>query len=251
LTDKRGSGRSTGDWRTAGFEELAADALAGVRFLHSQDRIDPDRIGLVGLSQGGRVVPVAAALSDEVKFAVNVVGDAVSFGEQSFHELLNMARRAGLDANDTRELIELNRAAGHYVLTGNWQPFSERLQAGMSRPWRRIAAGFPPTRDAPIWTFLRKAATFDPMPYWVLVRQPVPVLYGEEDETDKVAVAESRRRLEFGFRQSGKDNFEIAILPGLGHALTDASGGALHTHAARVLDAWIRREVKASHSVSP
>ena len=39
------------------------------------------RIGLVGLSQGGRVVPIAAARSSAVAFVVNLVGDAVSFIE--------------------------------------------------------------------------------------------------------------------------------------------------------------------------
>ncbi len=96
LTDKRGCGASGGDWRTVGFEELADDALAGVAFLASLPEVDPGRIGLVGLSQGGWVAPLAAARSPEVAFVVDVSGAAVGYVEQSFFEMANTVRQEGL-----------------------------------------------------------------------------------------------------------------------------------------------------------
>lgn len=84
LTDKRGGGASGGDWRRASFEDLARDAVAGVRTLRGRREILADRVGLIGLSQGGWVVPLAAARSGTVAFVVNISGAAVSFAEQSF-----------------------------------------------------------------------------------------------------------------------------------------------------------------------
>jgi uncharacterized protein len=242
LTDKRGSGQSGGDWRTAGFDELADDALAGVRHLRTRNDIDPDRIGLVGLSQGGRIVPIAAARSDDVAFVVNIVGDAVSFGEQSAHEMRNIARQAGLDAELTREVLELNSAAGRALLTDEWTEYGQLREQALTRPWAPIAQGFPPV-GAPIWTFLGKVADFDPMPYWILVRQPVLVVYGAEDEQDNVAVEESRRRLRFGFEQAGKTNYRIDVLPGVGHTLGWTPAGGLGPAAAAAISDWLSATV--------
>jgi dipeptidyl aminopeptidase/acylaminoacyl peptidase len=43
--DKRGVGKSTGNWREASFEDLADDAVAAAKFLQSRKDIDPKQIG--------------------------------------------------------------------------------------------------------------------------------------------------------------------------------------------------------------
>ena len=242
LTDKRGSGQSGGDWRTAGFEELAEDALAGVGFLKVRSEIDGSRIGIVGLSQGGRVIPVAAARSRDVAFVVNIVGDAVSFAEQSMHEMANVARQ--MELGEHRDaILALNAALGRGLLSGDLSEYAEMRNAALQSPWAKLAQGFP-AADSPVLTFFRKVMTFDPMPYWIMVRQPTLVLYGAEDEQDNVAVEESVRRLQFGFRNAGKTNYRIAVLPGLGHDLGWRNGGGkLAPAAADTLANWLRTNV--------
>src|SRR5262249_19172133 len=51
--DKRGVGRSGGDYRDESFDDFAADALAGVHYLQSRTEIDGKRVGLRGRSHGG------------------------------------------------------------------------------------------------------------------------------------------------------------------------------------------------------
>jgi uncharacterized protein len=48
IYDKRGTGQSTGDWRTADFNDLAGDTLSAVRLLKNHARIDPKKIGIYG-----------------------------------------------------------------------------------------------------------------------------------------------------------------------------------------------------------
>lgn len=242
LTDKRGSGGSGGDWRSAGFDELAADALAGVGYLASRPEIDASRIGLAGLSQGGRVVPVAAARSEVVAFVLNLSGDAVSFAEQSAHEMTNIARQAGLPGPLQAEVLRLNGAAGRALLTGDWAEYGRLREAGIASAWAPVARGFPPVGD-PVWTFYAKAFAFDPMPYWTLVRQPALIVYGERDEADNVAVAESVRRLRFGLSQSGKANYEIVVLPGVGHALGWTPGGGFPEPTVAAIGSWLTANV--------
>lgn len=221
LTDKRGSGKSQGDWRTAGFDELAEDALAGVRFLKTRPEIDTSRIGLAGLSQGGRVAPVAAAKSPDVTFVVSLVTDAVTFPEQSFVEMANTARQAGLPADQVAAVVALNAAAGRFLLGGSWDEYSRMRKEMLAGPAAEIAGGFPAEQGAAVWTFLRKVVAFDPLPYWVSMRQPALLVFGEADERDNVPVQESIRRLKFALGTALKDDVQISVIPGVGHALMD------------------------------
>ncbi|HEX9944078.1 MAG TPA: alpha/beta fold hydrolase [Thermoanaerobaculia bacterium] len=241
LTDKRGSGASEGDWQRADFNDLAGDALAGVRLLQGRPGIDPRRVGVVGLSQGGWVAPLAAARSDEVAFVIDVSGAAVSFAEQSFVEMANTARQAGLPEEQIREVLELNRAVAEYLATGDWERYRRARERGRERPWRAIAEGFPGSPDLPIWTFFRGVAAYDPLPYWIQLTEPVLVLYGAEDERDNVPVAESVRRLEHAFRSAGKTNYEIVVIPGAGHSFYETGKRELMPAFVDALGAWLRR----------
>jgi uncharacterized protein len=243
LTDKRGSGASEGDWQRADFGDLAGDALAGVRYLRGRPEVDRERVGLVGLSQGGWVVPLAAARSDEVAFVIDISGASVSFAEQSFTEMANTARQAGLPEDQVREVLELNRAVGEYLITGDWERYRRARERGLERPWKQIAAGFPGAPDLPVWTFLRGVAAYDPLPYWIVLTEPVLVLYGAADEHDNVPVAESVRRLEHAFRSAGKTNYEIVVIPGAGHGFLDPKSRELMPAFVERLRGWVGRTV--------
>jgi pimeloyl-ACP methyl ester carboxylesterase len=242
LTDKRGSGASGGDWQTAGFDELAADALAGVALLRARDGVDPERVGLVGLSQGGWIAPLAAARSPHVAFVIDVSGAAVSYAEQSFHEVGNTARQAGLSEAGVAEVLALNRAAGEFLVSGDRGAYERARQRAMNTGARPVAEGFP-ARDARIWAFLRKVFAYDPMPYWIVLSQPVLVVLGADDERDNVPVAASVQRLERGFASVGKRNARIVVIPGAGHALMDHTTHQLMPAFTSILAEWVRTEV--------
>lgn len=225
LTDKRGSGESGGDWTTVGFDVLADDALAGVAYVRGRaDVVDPARVGLVGLSQGGWIAPIAAARSDDVAFVVDVSGATVGFAEQTLHEMRNTAIDAGLSDYGIAGVLDLHRAAGRYLLSGDWRLYAAALERALAGPAAPVARGFPQTADAPQWTFFRAVADFDPLVHWLHVDAPVLVVYGELDERDNVPVAESVRRLEHGFATVGKTNYDILVVPGVGHAIADDDG---------------------------
>jgi pimeloyl-ACP methyl ester carboxylesterase len=72
--DKPGVGKSTGDFNMQTFQDRAQEALAAVRFLCARPDVRADQVGLWGHSQGGMVVPLAASLSDQVAFVIQVSG---------------------------------------------------------------------------------------------------------------------------------------------------------------------------------
>lgn len=75
--DKRGVGKSGGDFGAATRKELAGDVVAALEFLERREEVLPDRIGLIGQSEGGVIAPMVASSCDDVAFAVLLAGPAV------------------------------------------------------------------------------------------------------------------------------------------------------------------------------
>jgi len=89
--DKRGVGESEGvccpgDY--GHFNLLAADAVGAVNAMRKLPGIDPHSVGLLGASQAGWIVPVAAARSRSIAFTALADAPAVSQGEELLYSLL-------------------------------------------------------------------------------------------------------------------------------------------------------------------
>lgn len=81
--NKRGLGKSTGNWRKNSFYGRAEDAYAAVTYLKTLDFIDPDRIGISGHSQGGWIAQIVAAQHEDVAFIIALAGPTVSVKAQT------------------------------------------------------------------------------------------------------------------------------------------------------------------------
>jgi dipeptidyl aminopeptidase/acylaminoacyl peptidase len=108
--DKRGVGGSGGTYRGVGVANspdmiplLAGDAAAAVDFLSRQPDLDGERLGLVGASQAGWIIPVAATLAPRVRFAVILVGPTVSVGREIYYS--ELAERSELPLDDAEEAL--------------------------------------------------------------------------------------------------------------------------------------------------
>ena len=71
--DKRGCGNSGGDWKKVDLEDLAGDALAGVKWLRAQAAIDPRKVGLWGISHG--TVTVSSSCSAPASGAIRIAAN--------------------------------------------------------------------------------------------------------------------------------------------------------------------------------
>jgi pimeloyl-ACP methyl ester carboxylesterase len=226
LPDKRGSGLSEGDWSTASFETLARDALAGTVLVGEEQAVDGRAVGLVGLSQGGHVAPLAAGLSAEVAWVVDISGATVTVIEQIRHELRNTAVQAGLAASEVELIMAIQHHAERYVEFGEWEPYAQALEAAEGGSAASVAAGFPQTQGSPAWTWAR--------------------LNGEQDN---VPVSESVRRLESALLPAEHPDFTIRVFPGSGHALWDPTSS--QGHAPKLRDDLVNLLVEWIHERTP
>jgi len=144
LPDKRGCEKAGGDWIGASIEDLATDTLSAVEFVKTQEMYEYSTIGLVGFSQGGWIIPVAAASSDDVSFVVSMSGNAITTDEQLLYE-------------------ETSRFAS-YTYTFIAKQIAQ-IDAKRLKKLEHLSALYP----------------FDPIPYWKDIRVPVFFAFGEGD----------------------------------------------------------------------
>ena len=97
--DKRGTGESGGIFRETTYENYITDAGNCAMFLAGHDRIDPDKIGIAGGSEGGRIAVLAASRYPVFSFVISYAGTVVSAVDDRIY-----AQKGWLDSfnlNDT------------------------------------------------------------------------------------------------------------------------------------------------------
>lgn len=113
--DKRGCGESGGvyeyftvkgskEW----FNLMAMDVIACLNWLKNQSEIDEDKIGLLGGSQAGWIMPLVASKDPTVSFIIAGEGPAVSAGEEDFHsDLTGDGSGEGLSIYEADQKLKL------------------------------------------------------------------------------------------------------------------------------------------------
>lgn len=212
IFDKRGVGGSSGDWKLAGPDDLAADAVAAVARLRDEPRIDRRRIGIHGHSQGGTLAPMVAVRSPHVAFVIGSAAAGLPMDSVEVFSVLNSVLPAAATGDDSASAAqyvrELVSVAYHARPRARLDSLVQRLNG---RPWFFQ----PPAADNQYWRFSRAFAAYDPIDWWRRVRVPVLLVYGAEDQ--RVPAAASAARIDSVLRAAGNTQVTVQIHPGADH----------------------------------
>lgn len=216
--DKRGTGRSTGNWELASFDEFAADALAGVRYLQTRHEINPKQVGLWGRSHGGMVAPLAASRSTDVAFIINISGNSLPVMQNIIYGTEANLRNAGFSAADIREAVAYMNQKYEVARTGQgWEQFQAGIAELQNKRVKWLAyAGVPKSLDE-LRYFWKVQFSYDPSVYWQQVKCPVLAVYGEADTSQPVP--QIAARIEQSLKTGGNKNYAVKVFPGADHAL--------------------------------
>jgi uncharacterized protein len=216
--DKPGVGKSTGDYNTQTLRDRAEEALAAVRFLRSRTEIRQDRIGVWGHSQGGMVAPLAASLSDEVAFLIEVSGWQGPVWKQDAVRVEAELRAAGFPEADVEQAVAFARKRMDMIRgTGPYKDLEEAQNAVKMLPWFRSVH----LCDHVRFDSARRNVGHDTTSWWSQVRCPVLVLYGDRDTSTgppKPVIAIIRRGLE----GAGNGDVTVRIFRDADHSLCRA-----------------------------
>jgi pimeloyl-ACP methyl ester carboxylesterase len=225
LYDKRGCGDSTGDWRDADFEGLARDGLAGIAELKKRSDIDPKRIGVIGQSQGAWLGPLAATLSDDVRFVVAISGPTIPPNEQEIYRCETQMRADGLEDNEIAEAIQLVRLDHRLMDTGESAELRAALDAARTKPWF-AKSPVKNVRDMgrPGSKFYARILHHDPVAVLIKLQVPLFAVFGERD----VLVPGPRCAQELdALGKEMKIKPKVLLLPGAAHDLRVQGKGFL------------------------
>jgi len=106
LLNKRGMGKSEGNWVASDFQGRADDLYAGVQHLQHHQAIDPDRVGLIGHSQGGWIVNLTASQHEDVAFFISLAGPVTTVEEQIEDNFENDLRCQGYQGDELTRRVE-------------------------------------------------------------------------------------------------------------------------------------------------
>lgn len=191
--DKRGVGKSTGNWREASFEDLADDAVAAAKFLQTRSEVNPKQIGFWGLSQGGWIAPLAASRFPDAAFAIALSGGGLSPAEQELLDSEYELSKAGFAANEVKDALAFQRLKNEIIASppsdAKWDEYARARAIAKDKKWYRqpgIDVRGPEKRDDPFWAYMRKFYTYDPAPTLRASRAPLLAIFGELDTPEGV-----------------------------------------------------------------
>lgn len=221
--DDRGFGESGGDATTATSADLAEDVRAALDFLRARPEIDPQRLGLIGHSEGAMIAPMLAARDREIRALVLMAGPSWS------------GRR--IITYQSRFLVENNPALPAAARDSLLLAAEARVDS--------MAANLP---------WMRYFLAYDPLPAARQVQAPVLILQGA---TDRQITAEQAEELGAAIREGGNRDVTVRVFPDLNHLfLPDPDGSPLRyaelqtrevpAEVLGVLADWVVRQLAAT-----
>lgn len=245
--DKPGSGETTGDLDSEyKLTELATILADAIDLLADDPRVDPEHIGVWGLSEAGWVMPLAMTMTDGVAFMMVVSGGAEDSIEQMVYQ---WGRNAVCRGGTEEEAALMEEHGGPALKAATYGDYRRAMEVLLTIPDLDSYVGadiematedewvpWPPDIDA----------FFDPITVIEQTTIPVLAIFGELDiQVDPIQGAEAYQA---ALERAGNPMFHVELIPDVGHTLTPAtdsgcvtgSGGYVPRYT-ELIDEWIER----------
>ena len=242
--DDRGVGGSTGSTWQSTSRDKANDVLFGVRFLRGHDRIDPERVGLIGISEGGLVAPLALNRVEPgtIAYAVLLAGPGVPGGDLLRQQLRRIAAADGAAAETIEELAALQDRALE-IIAGDMSPAeaeaalrevaAEQMAAAPETAQlsgERLEAALSAAVETNLSPWFRFFIRYDPRPALGGLAVPTLALFGGKDT--QVDADQNQSAMEAALAPSGNPDVTIRRFPDANHLFQTAATGSPSEYAA-------------------
>jgi pimeloyl-ACP methyl ester carboxylesterase len=239
--DKPGTGESTGEIDRSRLQHQRAQiVLDAIEVLHRRPDIDPDWIGMWGISQAGYVMPRVLERGGDVAFLIAVSCPGVAGVEQGAYLLTAQAVCAGLPDDDRAEVeglfaaVERARSYEDYVRHKTAlaaYPAVESLGGMLNVPVTRIR----PRED---WHADDLAGDYYWNPMQVVEEITIPVLAvfgGKDTQVDPVQGRDAYRA---ALASGGHPHSRVELIPGTDHNIILTETGCLAEREGRSRAGW-------------
>lgn len=233
--DDQAVGGSTGNPATATSEDFAGDVLAGIEFLKKQSKINSQKIGLIGHSEGGMIAPMVALKSKNVAFIVLMAGPGLP-GEQILitqsAALLKADGKNDASVNSEQALQKniftiVKQEKDNTVAEGKLREILNKYVDSLSEDEKKLLGDSKAFIKQQIQTVLlpwmRFYLSYDPCPALRKIKCPVLAVNGSKDL--QVVPKENLAAIRDALKKGGNRDFEVKELPGLNHMFQTCQTG--------------------------
>jgi pimeloyl-ACP methyl ester carboxylesterase len=232
--DKRGVGKSTGDYSKATISDFVTDASNALEYLKSRKEIDSSKIGMLGHSEGGIIAPMVASKSSDVKFLVLLAAPGTKGIEIVLDQNENSLKHQGIEPETINRLQLTNREIFESLLvwTGS-ENDRTALRDRLSYLWEQLPILIklklekePYLRaqfNAMITPGYRSFLATDPKDYLSLVSCPVLAINGENDV--QVPALKNLEAIKHHIQKGGNYKVETKSYPMLNHLFQESITG--------------------------
>jgi uncharacterized protein len=208
--DKRGYGQSGGRAESATLTDYAEDARSVFTWLRNRRDVDPDRIAVLGHSEGAWIALLTATRERRLAAVVSIAAPSVTGAE-----LVLEQQRYVLDqtnAPDREAKTALQQKINAAVISGRgWEGIPDDVRKQADTPW------------------FQSLLTFDPARVVRNVRQPLLFVHGELDR--QVPVEHVTRLSELARKDGRSPAIEVVTVRGVNHLLAPATTGHTSEYA--------------------
>jgi pimeloyl-ACP methyl ester carboxylesterase len=226
--DKRGNGKSTGDYAKATTEDFAGDADAALAFLKTRKEIDARKIGLIGHNEGGMIAPIVVAHSSDVAWIVLLAGPALKGEDILLLQSELILKAAGVGEGEVSRTLAFNKQT--YALVRQ-EKDPAALEAKLNDLVQSTSTGaaLPPAAVQSqlrllVSPWFRYYLDYDPVPALQKTMCPVLALNGEKDL--QVPPKENLAKIQKALQDGGNKDFQTTELPGLNHLFQHGPTGS-------------------------
>ena len=231
--DKRGVGASDGEeheWREFSFDDLEADAAAAYNFLRSQQKIDANKVGFFGASQGGWVVSLASTQVHPPAFIIMASASVSTVAEDRIFGREAQIRHAGFDETAVKEATTLIRADHEATRSGSsYEEYLSLWSTYRSRDWFEEVYGNDAAEplNSAHRDWEKTILDFDPIPLIKRIDTPVLWIFGDPD-IDRFSPVELSLDRVTALKTQGA-SYQIIQIDGVGHTLEPEHGTNIYT----------------------
>ena len=208
--DKRGYGQSGGRSESATLSDYADDARAVFMWLRNRRDVDPDRIAVLGHSDGAWVALLTASRERRFAGVVSIAAPSTTGAELVLEQQRYMLDQTKAPDRDAK--IELQQRINTAVMTGKgWEGLPDEVRRQADTPW------------------FQSLLTFEPARVIRNVRQPLLFVHGDLDR--QVPVEHLTRLSELARKEARSRSIEVVSVRGVNHLLVPATTGHTSEYA--------------------
>lgn len=214
IYDKRGVNKSTGDWHTSSFTDLAHDCIAGIKLLQGVPLVENNKIGVYGHGESGAICPLVLNLYPWAAFTISAGSAGVPMIESFEYEAKNRLSKV-LSSSQLEIALPLIKLQADYALTmDGWDKIEEADELYSGEKWYEDYVK-PPPQDDWWYSYYNKIGNYNPVDFWKNVKQPVLLLKGEHDGV--APGYPTFQNIEEALKRSGCIQYKIVFFPNTDH----------------------------------